>query len=162
MKKSNTQLTLEEALRLADRYFEAQTSEEEEERLRDFILTAENADSRFNDVRAVMSVALCPPHTVTASEHKHKHQHKRIHTSFSVLVRRTAVAASFLLIAGVATTSYLHQENNLCIAYINGQKVTDHERVEKAMHDVLRQMDTPHDHTSPIKEQMSNMFGPLE
>ena len=29
MKKLNTQLTPEEALRLADRYFEAQTSEEE-------------------------------------------------------------------------------------------------------------------------------------
>lgn len=160
MKKSNTQLTPEEALRLADRYFEAQTSEEEEERLRDFILTAENADSRFNDVRAVMGVALCPPHAVTSS--KHKHQHKRIHTSFSVRVKRTAVAASFLLIAGVATTSYLHHENNLCIAYINGQKVTDHERVEKAMHDVLQQMDMPHDQTSPIEEQMSNMFEPLE
>lgn len=160
MKKSNTQLTPEEALRLADRYFEAQTSEEEEERLRYFILTAENADSRFNDVRAVMGVALCPPHAVTAS--KHKHQHKRIHTSFSVLVKRTAVAASFLLIAGVATTSYLHHENNLCIAYINGQKVTDHERVEKTMHDVLQQMDMSHDQTSPIEEQMSNMFEPLE
>lgn len=160
MKKSNTQLTPEEALRLADRYFEAQTSEEEEERLRDFLLTAENADSRFNDVRAVMGVALCPPHAVTVS--KHKHQHKRIHTNFSVLVKHTAVAASFLLIAGVATTSYLHHENNLCIAYINGQKVTDHERVEKAMHDVLQQMDMPHDHTSPIEEQMSNMFEPLE
>ncbi len=160
MKKSNTQLTPEEALRLADRYFEAQTSEEEEERLKDFILTAENADSRFNDVRAVMGVALCPPHAVTAS--KHKHRHKRIHTSFSVRVKHTAVAASFLLIAGVATTSYLHHENNLCIAYINGQKITDHERVEKAMHDVLQQMDMSHDQTSPIEEQMSNMFEPLE
>ena len=55
MKKLNTQLTPEEALRLADRYFEAQTSEEEEERLRDFLLIA---DSTMYELSWVLHFAL--------------------------------------------------------------------------------------------------------
>lgn len=49
---------------LAERYFLAETSEEEEARLRKFLCSSEAKDQRFDEVRATMSfVHVCRPKT---------------------------------------------------------------------------------------------------
>ena len=60
MNKSLPQiLTAEQARQLIQRYFDAETSEQEEAALKQFIASPEGADAQFNEVRAVMEVAIC-------------------------------------------------------------------------------------------------------
>ena len=60
MNKSLPQiLTAEQARQLIQRYFDAETSEQEEAALKQFIASPEGADAQFNEVRAVMGVAIC-------------------------------------------------------------------------------------------------------
>ena len=120
---------------LAERFFEAGTSEEEERDLRRFI-TSGLAGSEFNDVRAVMGLA-----AVGARRYNRRR-------------RRTV----FLSVAAVMTAVSLAADGgDSCVAYINGTKHTDEAIVMAQMHSTMNEMAQQAQELS-VERQMDDFF----
>ena len=125
---------------LAERFFEAGTSEEEERDLRRFI-TSGLAGSEFNDVRAVMGLA-----AVGARRYNRR--------------RRTVFlsAAAAAVVAVVMTAVSLAADGgDSCVAYINGTKHTDEAIVMAQMHSTMDEMAQQAQELS-VERQMDDFF----
>lgn len=123
---------------LAERFFEAGTSEEEERELRRFIASG-LAGSEFNDVRAVMGLA-----AVGARRY-----HRR---------RRRTVFLSAAVVAVVMTAVSLAADGgDSCVAYINGTKHTDEAIVMAQMHSTMDEMAQQAQELS-VERQMDDFF----
>ena len=124
---------------LAERFFEAGTSEEEERELRRFI-TSGLAGSEFNDVRAVMGLA--------AVGARRYHRRRR---------RTVFLAAAAAVVAVVMTAVSLAADGDSCVAYINGTKHTDEAIVMAQMHSTMDEMAQQAQELS-VERQMDDFF----
>lgn len=123
---------------LAERFFEAGTSEEEERELRRFIASGQ-AGSEFNDVRAVMGLA-----AVGARRYNRR--------------RRRTVFLSAAVVAVVMTAVSLAADGgDSCVAYINGTKHTDEAIVMAQMHSTMDEMAQQAQELS-VERQMDDFF----
>lgn len=129
---------------LAERFFEAGTSEEEERELRRFIASG-LAGSEFNDVRAVMGLA-----AVGAR----RYNRRRRRTVFL-----SAAAAAVVAVVAVVMTavSLAADGGDSCVAYINGTKHTDEAIVMAQMHSTIDEMAQQAQELS-VERQMDNFF----
>lgn len=147
--------TNHEALLQAERYFEATTTEAEEEALKRYIVSAQAlADPRLDELRFVMGVAV-------AGQRRHRplavHPRPR-RVSQSWL--RPAVAACLVgLCAAVSLTVEDHA--NRCVAYIHGQETTDPALVMQAMQHSANQLEVM-DNTPSVEAQLHSMFETLD
>lgn len=108
---------------LIERYFEAETSEQEEQELLQFLLSPDAEDERYDEVRATMGYAL------TARKRKEAKAPRK--AAFS---HRWAAAACILLVCGAGFLTYhLYSQQEDCVAYVYGEKITDDETVENYM-----------------------------
>ena len=124
---------------LAERFFEAGTSEEEERDLRRFI-TSGLAGSEFNDVRAVMGLA-----AVGARRYNRRR-------------RRTVFLSAAAVVAVVMTAVSLAADGgDSCVAYINGTKHTDEAIVMAQMHSTMDEMAQQAQELS-VERQMDDFF----
>lgn len=124
---------------LAERFFEAGTSEEEERELRRFIASG-LAGSEFNDVRAVMGLA-----AVGAR----RYNRRRRRTVFL-----SAAAAAAVVITAVSLAA---DGGDSCVAYINGTKHTDEAIVMAQMHSTMDEMAQQAQELS-VERQMDDFF----
>ena len=125
---------------LAERFFEAGTSEEEERELRRFIASG-LAGSEFNDVRAVMGLA--------AVGARRYHRRRR---------RTVFLSAAAAVVAGVMTAVSLTADGgDSCVAYINGTKHTDEAIVMAQMHSTMDEMAQQAQELS-VERQMDDFF----
>lgn len=124
---------------LAERFFEAGTSEEEERELRRFIASG-LAGSEFNDVRAVMGLA-----AVGAR----RYNRRRRRTVFL-----SAAAAAAVVITAVSLAA---DGGNSCVAYINGTRHTDEAIVMAQMHSTMDEMAQQAQELS-VERQMDDFF----
>ena len=123
---------------LAERFFEAGTSEEEERELRRFIASG-LAGSEFNDVRAVMGLA-----AVGARRYNRR--------------RRRTVFLSAAVVAVVMTAVSLAADGgDSCVAYINDTKHTDEAIVLAQMHSTMDEMAQQAQELS-VERQMDDFF----
>lgn len=125
---------------LAERFFEADTSEEEERELRRFIASG-LAGSEFNDVRAVMGLA-----AVGAR----RYNRRRRRTVFL----STAAAVVAMVITAVSLAA---DGGDSCVAYINGTKHTDEAIVMAQMHSTMDEMAQQAQELS-VERQMDDFF----
>lgn len=125
---------------LAERFFEADTSEEEERELRRFIASG-LAGSEFNDVRAVMGLA-----AVGARRY-----HRRRRRTVFLSVAAAAVAAVMTAVSLAA------DGGESCVAYINGTRHTDEAIVMAQMHSTMDEMAQQAQELS-VERQMDNFF----
>lgn len=125
---------------LAERFFEADTSEEEERELRRFIASG-LAGSEFNDVRAVMGLA-----AVGAR----RYNRRRRRTVF------LSVAAAVVAVVMTAV-SLAADGGDSCVAYINGTKHTDEAIVMAQMHSTMDEMAQQAQELS-VERQMDDFF----
>lgn len=124
---------------LAERFFEAGTSEEEERELRRFIASG-LAGSEFNDVRAVMGLA-----AVGAKRYNRRR-------------RRTVFLSAAAVVAVVMTAVSLAADGgDSCVAYINGTKHTDEAIVMAQMHSTMDEMAQQAQELS-VERQMDDFF----
>lgn len=123
---------------LAERFFEAGTSEEEERDLRRFI-TSGLAGSEFNDVRAVMGLA-----AVGARRYNRRR-------------RRTVFLSAAAAAAVMTAVSLAADGGNSCVAYINGTKHTDEAIVMAQMHSTMDEMAQQAQELS-VERQMDDFF----
>lgn len=124
---------------LAERFFEAGTSEEEERELRRFIASGQ-AGSEFNDVRAVMGLA-----AVGAR----RYNRRRRRTVF------LSVAAAAVVV--MTAVSLAADGGDSCVAYINGTRHTDEAIVMAQMHSTMDEMAQQAQELS-VERQMDDFF----
>lgn len=123
---------------LAERFFEAGTSEEEERDLRRFI-TSGLAGSEFNDVRAVMGLA-----AVGARRYNRRR-------------RRTVFLSAAVVAVVITAVSLAADGGDSCVAYINGTKHTDEAIVMAQMHSTMDEMAQQAQELS-VERQMDDFF----
>ena len=92
---------------MAQRYFLAETTDEEEQRLRKFLCTKEAQNARFNEIRATLSYL-----HVSRVQHKPSVKHP---------LRTLAVAACLSAVAFLGW--YQYQQQNISSVRIAGQDV---------------------------------------
>lgn len=124
---------------LAERFFEAGTSEEEERELRRFIASG-LAGSEFNDVRAVMGLA--------AVDARRYHRRRRR----TIFLSAAAAAAVVMTAVSLAADG-----GDSCVAYINGTRHTDEAIVMAQMHSTMDEMAQQAQELS-VERQMDDFF----
>ena len=125
---------------LAERIFEAGTSEEEERELRRFIASG-LAGSEFNDVRAVMGLA------AVGARRYHRRRRRTVFLSAAAAVVAVVMTAVSLTADG----------GDSCVAYINGTKHTDEAIVMAQMHSTMDEMAQQAQELS-VERQMDDFF----
>lgn len=124
---------------LAERFFEAGTSEEEERELRRFIASG-LAGSEFNDVRAVMGLA------AVGARRYHRRRRRTVFLS--------AAAAAAVVMTAVSLAA---NGGDSCVAYINGTKHTNEAIVMAQMHSTMDEMAQQAQELS-VERQMDDFF----
>lgn len=130
---------------LTERFFEAQTSEQDEHALRRFAAVTDDPD--FDELRAVMGYA-------AASRPRSAARHRL------PLLTPIQVAAAVLLVAGLSlcVARMMQQPPSDCIAYVNGERITDEAQVFELMTKTMSSMSTSDDESDLLESQQEMMF----
>lgn len=140
---------------LTRRYFEAETTDEEEQALKRFVASPKAKGKEWDELRVVMGYTV-------VGKRLHRQVSKKARISRKPRWGRIAAVAAILgVLATVPTihwlTSQKAETQDICIAYVNGQQVTDPEQVMTAM----RRAMTHVQQVEPIvtvEQQLGNMF----
>ncbi len=113
---------------LIQRYFEAETTEAEEKKLRSFLSTSPGLDSRYDEVRAVMGY-------LAVGRSLNKKKMARRPSRMIRTMRHVGVAASLALMIGFVSFywSDLISDRESYVAYVDGNKITDRAIVSQLM-----------------------------
>lgn len=130
---------------LAERYFEAQTTDVEEEALARFLATPASQGKKFDELRAVMGF-------VATGRAIHNRQRTR-----GVRFKYYAAAAAITGVLALTAVWQVTERTNVCVAYINGERYTDKEivfseamkSIDKVRHDLPQET---------VQEQLSDIF----
>ena len=130
---------------LAERYFEAQTTDVEVEALARFLAPPASPGKEYDELRAVMGF-------VATGRAIHKRQRTR-----RVRLRYYAAAAAITGVLALTAVWQVAQRTNVCVAYINGERYTDKEivfseamkSIDKVRHDLPQET---------VQEQLSDIF----
>lgn len=130
---------------LAERYFEAHTTDVEEEALARFLATSASQGKEFDELRAVMGF-------VATGRAIHNRQRMR-----RVRLRYYAAAAAITGVLALTAVWQMAERTNVCVAYINGERYTDKEivfseamkSIDKVRHDLPQET---------VQEQLSDIF----
>lgn len=140
---------------LARRYFEAETTDEEERTLKRFAVSPEADGAEWDELRAVMGYAAMG---------------RRVHNGMGKkapvrqLTHRTRIAVAAAIVAGLVAipairwmTTQKAESQDICIAYVNGNRVTDPTQVMQAMHRAMAHVQQV-EPMATVEEQLGNMF----
>lgn len=136
-------------MELSARYLDAETTEGEEAQLRAFAATTEDPD--FDELRAVMGFV------AVGRRMEQEATAETRNASIRPYWRIAGVAASLLLVVGLAAFWPKALKEPDCVAYVNGREVTNPDQVMELM------LQTMYDLTAdlsqdPIEVQMREMF----
>lgn len=138
-------------LALAERYFEAETTREEEAMLKRFLATHMAEDEAFDELKAVMGYLTVGRKLSQQPSAKPK----GVKTGWWV----AAAAVALLLI--LPLTRQLQVNEDVCVAYVGGQKVSDSREVMMLMRQSMQNVQ----HESPeptIETQLNEIFNTLK
>ena len=113
---------------LIQRYFEAETTEAEENELRSFLSTSPGLDSRYDEVRAVMGY-------LAVGRSLNKKKMARRPSRMIRTMRHVGVAASLALMIGFVSFYWFDfiSDRESYVAYVDGNKITDRAIVSQLM-----------------------------
>ena len=142
---------------MARRYFDAETTEAEERMLKRFAASPEADGAEWDELRAVMGYA-----TVG------KRIRGQVAATNTIPLRRMpqwmriAAAAVFAGLILLPITMWLTDsqdslDEDICIAYVNGHRVTDPAQVIQAMHHAMSHVQQVEPMTT-VEEQLGSMF----
>lgn len=151
-------------LRLSERYFEAETTEEEERELRRF--AAQTSDPDFRDLQAVMGF------TAIARSSKGSKGSKGLKVQQQAPLKPLkplklnshymGLAASVIVVLGLSLFFSLsnRQQDTGCVAWVNGEKITDPTEVMALMQNTMHDMNI--EGNDPVEDQLRDMFELLQ
>ena len=148
---------------LVARYFEAETTDGEESRLRRLLCSPEGQDPRFDEVRAVLGFL-----AVGRQIHRQQPSPTKQPARRRPLLRRPlAAAAAIVTICLAGTAVWIAQRTvdadrnaEVYIAYIGNRKITDKDIVMREMHKSLAAV-TAAESVPTVEEQLEDMFDML-
>lgn len=131
--------------KLAERYFEAETTSDEEVALKQYV--ADNDDPDFDEVRAVMGYTSVARHLAEPK--------KQVVLPLKKIVAAVAV---ILLLIGVVLP--LLSPGDEYVAYVGGKRITDKEKVMNLMQKDMQAM-TATD-ADVMEQQLQDMFSTID
>jgi hypothetical protein len=139
---------------LEQKYFDGLTTDEEEAVLKQYL--HEHADG-MDELRAVMSYLAVGKdlHAPSAMKPHGAHKAKR-----RVMTWYAAAAIVVLIIGGATFLGISESSNDVCVAYVNGQKITDSEAVMAQMRESIKQVKTD-DKDPTVDDQLGDMMKTL-
>lgn len=140
--------TIAEWLELVEKYFDALTTRQEEEELKKFLASPAADAQCFNEIKAVMGY-------FSSQKSKKKKLRNKIQK-----ITRWSIAAAIVAIAATFAWNSISNEENICIAYVNGIKYTDEAMVMKEMQQTFCMMGNTAEEYS-IEEQLNDMFNTI-
>lgn len=126
-------LTQAEALQLMERYFEAQTSEQEEEALKRFAASPLADSPAFEPLRATLAMAAYATGRASFQPALPQPKNRKHRPTLLLAPLRYAALWATVVLLGVAVYHFADQPDEACIAYINGTRTTSSEAVMQAM-----------------------------
>lgn len=156
MKQSYLQFprrTQEEWRQLAEKYFEAETTDEEERQLKQFVCTPEAQDPVFDELKAVIGYLAVGKSRYQKANGKH--------ASFQAWKWRSAAAVFFCCLLSGSLYVLRQQGRNQCIAYINGERCTDSELVMSHMKLSMSQVSQDTEDFT-VESQLGSLFNSAE
>ena len=148
---------------LVTRYFEAETTDEEESRLRRLLCSPEGQDPRFDEARAVLGFLAVGRQMYRQQPCPTKQPARRR----PLLRRPLAAAAAIVTICLAGTAIWTVQKTidadrnaEVCVAYIGNRKITDKDIVMREMHNSLAAVNAA-ESTPTVEEQLEDMFDML-
>lgn len=145
--------THQEWLQLVEKYFEAETSDEEERQLKLFLRSAEAQDPAFDELKAVMG------YLAVGKSRYHQQNGKR--SSFQAWKWKSIAAVFFCCLLSGSLYMLRQQDRNQCIAYINGQRCTDSELVMSHMKLSMSQISQDTEDFT-VESQLGSLFNSAE
>ena len=177
-------------LALSARYFEAETTQEEERALMRFVTSEyandvsldDHSKSVFREVRATMSYMLelgsfsSQKHKEAAAVNKASKEKpilSKVQTRWKWLASTAAAILLFFFLKSVLISDNNHptsdtffdsniDEHNICLASENGKIITDRATVISMMQDSWRAVDIQEASGSEVGEQLKELFDVLE
>ena len=137
-------------LRLADRYFDAETSDEEERLLKRFLASEAGQDEAFDEVRAVMGVF------VTGKKRAVK-KTGRVVSWWKWTAAAAAVAGFAFFLAKMYAPKH---STEICVAYVDGHEITDRKEVLAMMRSSWNNVG--YAETPSVEAQLEDMFSCME
>lgn len=137
-------------LELAERYFDATATEEEEAALRRFLATGEAADGAFDEVRAVAGFA-------SAGKSCRRRRAAARRRLRAAVAAAAVVAALVAVLPGLLSGGGDAAEGEVCVAYVGGVEYTDEAVVLAQARSAMDGMGRAADELSP-EAQMREMF----
>ena len=145
---------------LTKRFFDGETTLEEERRLYELYRSGESLPEDLKPLREMMldmgNLLFDKKEEKTLSFNGEKEK-THIYNINKRWFNMLAIAASLLLLFTVGTVWYNYQRQNECVAYIYGERVTDHDVVIHEMQSAMASL-TSEDATATMEQQMRELF----
>jgi len=133
---------------LIERYFDGETSVQEEQMLRAALADCPWSSETIDEARFTMGYF---------AAHSHETQRTKKSNSRRQLI---GIAASIAIILAVGVYAWHHhQPGDVCIAYVNGQVVQDNDKVMALVADDMSKMDNA---SNAMTDQLSSLGEALE
>lgn len=136
-------------LALAERYFDAQTTDNEEHELRHFASVTDDPD--FDELRAVLGfTAVSRRRTVVARRPR--------------MLTPMRAAAALALVIGLSVfmaRDIVPTPEPDCIAYVNGKRITDESQIFRLMDETMSDINLLGDDGDLIENQLEMMFNDI-
>lgn len=133
---------------LIERYFDGETSVQEEQMLRAALVDCPWSSETIDEARFTMGYF---------AAHSREGQRKAKKTNRRQLI---GIAASIAIILAVGVYAWHHQQpDDVCIAYVNGQVVQDNDKVMALVADDMSKMDNA---SNAMTDQLSSLGEALE
>ena len=145
---------------LTKRFFDGETTLKEEQRLYELYQSEESLPADLKPLREMMLdmgnllLAKKEENSLSFNGEREKSHISIINKRWSNIL---AIAASLLLLFTVGTVWYNYQRQNECVAYIYGERVTDHDVVIHEMQSAMASL-TVDDATITMEQQMKELF----
>lgn len=145
---------------LTKRFFDGETTLEEERRLYELYRSEESLPEDLKPLREMMldmGNLLLDKKEEKSLSFNGKREKAHIYTINKRWSNILAIAASLLLLFTVGTVWYNYQRQNECVAYIYGERVTDHDVVIHEMQSAMASL-TSEDATATMEQQMKELY----
>jgi hypothetical protein len=147
-------LSQEEIDCIIEKYFDGETTDKEEKLLLRFLATPQAEDKRYNEIKAVMGFVAVGKKIY---EKKIEKSSKKI---LSIRPYRWIAAAVIGCIIGTAGWRIVDNQQNVCVAYIGGEKCTDPQLVMSHVRQSLHSIDYE-ECKGTVDNQLNDIFSTI-
>lgn len=142
---------------MARRYFDAETTEAEERMLKRFAASPEADGAEWDELRAVMGYATVGKRLRGQAAATNTIPLRRMPQWMRIAAAAVFAGLILLPITMWLTNSQDSLDEDICIAYVNGNRVTDPAQVIQAMHHAMSHVQQVEPMTT-VEEQLGSMF----